>query len=104
MKILNEWYGCLKQEQPALHHCFVVLYFVLPVILFTLSVIDGLLLISTEHPSSFSTILLGEAILAITHLSTAGTTFGSHQGESEKATTIACYGGFTLIFLLLLVP
>ncbi len=104
MKLFTEWYEFLRREHSFTHKCLTTLYFVRPLILVALSRADGMPLASLERTSSLSSILLGEIILLITHMGTAGTMQSFNQGESERATTIASYSGIALVCLILLVP
>jgi len=69
-----------------------------------LSIIDGMPIASLERTSSLSSVLFGEIILAITHLTTAGTMYSYNQGQSERATTISSYGGLALLCIIVLIP
>lgn len=104
MKPLKDWVAFLKEEHPVGHKLLTFLYFVAPIALLVLGRIDQLPYVSTDSPSILSSIVLGEAILFISHVTTAGTLFSFSQGQSEKATTVACYGGLTLLLFISLVP
>ncbi|WP_045861642.1 hypothetical protein [Teredinibacter purpureus] len=99
-----QWSKHLKRHNPAIHKLFLALYPMALVLMLSLSYIDGLPITSLRHVSGLSQALLALITIGLSHLTFAGVLYSYNKGRSDKASTIAAYGGLALIVVISCVP
>lgn len=99
-----QWSKYLKQENPLLHKLFISLYPISAALLLVLALFDGLPFASLSQVSAVSQVGLVLGIVGLTHLTSAGVLFCNNEGRTDKASTIATYGGIGLIALIVIAP
>ncbi|MFA0809547.1 hypothetical protein [Microbulbifer epialgicus] len=104
MGALKSWMTLFKSNNPLEYKFLMVLYFAFPLVLLVLGLMDNLPYFSTDSLSIFGAILIGLALVLITHISLAGIFSSFSQGNSGKGVSVACFGGVLLLFIISRLP
>lgn len=99
-----QWSKYLKKNNPAIHKIFLALYPMALVLTLSLSYIDGLPITSLRHASGLSQVLFALITIGLSHFTLAGVLHSYSKGFSDKASTIAAYGGLALIVVISCLP
>jgi len=104
MKLAMKWIHFFKEQNPLIHQMIMRTYFIFPLLLLVLALLEGLPLYSLDRKNILFSVLLGEAIVFVSHASSAGVLYYYNKGEADSGVTLTVYGSVILLYLIAITP